>query len=293
MLLLILAFFVTANLHAQEEPPCDDPDCLTDWTKDTKTVQLPAAGDCPNCYVTYDYFYRECPSGVQLSFAGVTGTSGACEDCLYFIKLFAFEHMIKYAPPVYGPLFDDWQEDEQRHCMSNITAGVVSCYTWVNKSGATNPSWVSEYCETWECCWYEVTVCINENGEMESPYYDNQPQQVNCSEGCYNSCNYFDEKRSEDQKIDNMVKTDKNVKIIPNPSDGNLSIKFNEKSRGEYKIILYDLNGKVILSRKITNNSKEQSSETISLQGHNTGVYFYKIYHKDKVIKNGTIRLVK
>lgn len=56
--------------------------------------------------------------------------------------------------------------------------------------------------------------------------------------------------------------------IYPNPAKGNLNIKINEP--GEYQIILRDINGREIATKKINNSS---STNVIDISNYSSGFY--------------------
>lgn len=85
--------------------------------------------------------------------------------------------------------------------------------------------------------------------------------------------------------------TTENVYISPNPFANNLSITFPQSANGNYKLDILDINGRLVISRKVQANSN--SIDINDLSNLKPSLYFIKITDTDrglsiikKVIKN-------
>ena len=70
------------------------------------------------------------------------------------------------------------------------------------------------------------------------------------------------------------------IKLFPNPSNGNVSLQFNEMPKGNLEISVTDVTGKIVLTHKIV---AVNSSPQFNLDVKN-GIYFVKITNQDKTI---------
>jgi len=73
---------------------------------------------------------------------------------------------------------------------------------------------------------------------------------------------------------------------FPNPVTDLLIIKLGSYNKGNLSYRLYDINGKVVLNKRITNDET-----TISMKNINPSVYFLKVMTADQVIK--TFKITK
>ena len=78
--------------------------------------------------------------------------------------------------------------------------------------------------------------------------------------------------------------------LFPNPSKGNLNLKYKLKPTDKGEIIIYDIAGKLIGRYEINaaNNQMLISNEQL-----NNGIYFYHIILNNKVVQNDKLVIIK
>jgi hypothetical protein len=81
-----------------------------------------------------------------------------------------------------------------------------------------------------------------------------------------------------------------NLIVYPNPASDYLNIELNYSASGPYKTELFNIEGRMVLEKKIFANSISKT-ETLNLKNLNAGIYFLKIsfenkYFIKKVIKD-------
>ena len=93
----------------------------------------------------------------------------------------------------------------------------------------------------------------------------------------------------EQKKMQNPQKTD--LKLSPNPFNGNSTIKYNLNRQQEVYITIYNLIGKeIIKNKKILNTKKGNNSYKINSDNLKTGIYFIELKTKEvKEIKKFTV----
>ncbi|MFY0675137.1 MAG: T9SS type A sorting domain-containing protein [Bacteroidia bacterium] len=87
---------------------------------------------------------------------------------------------------------------------------------------------------------------------------------------------------SEKEPSSTSLKSSISIQVFPNPVSSNLNIHIDSKINQQSKFNLYDLNGKLILSKNFN------SSTSLDLSEINNGIYIYTIAFKDELI-NGKL----
>lgn len=88
---------------------------------------------------------------------------------------------------------------------------------------------------------------------------------------------------------DNDIQKANKFTLYPNPASNNLNIVFNAAKRSSYAITIYDLQGKLLLSKTGTANSGNNNF-TLDIHTLTSGMYIVKIYADDKIT---VMKLVK
>ncbi len=302
ILIIIGLYIIGVNiLLSQPQPPCTMPcNPYVPWTYHQGVpVLMPQAGQCPTCTLYVDYWERECNSIIQLQMGSIQ-TSGDCAECLDFIPYYAFDWVVSHSSLVENKLNALHSADPfNRHCISDIEASRSTCIEWINTGGASGPSWHAQTCTTNICCHYVMEVCIDANGIIESPsyiIYDGQEYDCDGLQGsCINYCGTYSVRKSfnpEKINIEDLKKGSNYVTISPNPTKGNILMKFITKDFGEYKIIISNLTGKSIFEETVSVNSNGLQKE-IDLGNSPDGIYLYKIIFDGKIMQSGKLNLVK
>lgn len=73
-----------------------------------------------------------------------------------------------------------------------------------------------------------------------------------------------------------------NFSLFPNPNNGNFTVKFNSVTGREIKMAVYDIRGRQLLNKAVTNTGLIE--ETLSIGGVGAGVYLVNIQDGDSVI---------
>lgn len=110
--------------------------------------------------------------------------------------------------------------------------------------------------------------------------YDDVIYEDNC--GMNGSSNQFSNKTVGDEINE--------LKIYPNPAHNSFIIKFNFKEEGTNKFVLFDLLGKVMVERNI---SEQTGSIEISAKHISSGIYSYGVLKSGKLQINGKLAIIK
>ena len=92
---------------------------------------------------------------------------------------------------------------------------------------------------------------------------------------------------SVDVNITNTVGIEESnnpISVYPNPINSFLNINLTSNTHNAVNLKIYDLKGKEILN---LNLKSDQNS--IKLNGLNSGIYLYKIYNEDNLLKKGKL----
>ncbi|GHC56018.1 T9SS type A sorting domain-containing protein [Ulvibacter litoralis] len=77
--------------------------------------------------------------------------------------------------------------------------------------------------------------------------------------------------------------------VYPNPVTDYLTINFKDMVARDFEIVIHDMNGKVILQKKVENNV---NSETINFYNYNQGIYLLTIV-QSATVKSKTFKIIK
>jgi hypothetical protein len=80
-----------------------------------------------------------------------------------------------------------------------------------------------------------------------------------------------------------------NLKIYPNPARDYINIRFLSANKGDVTLNIFNLEGKLILNRIISDLSPGKEIQ-INTSSFNQGIYFIQLYNKEKI---NNIKLVK
>jgi hypothetical protein len=80
------------------------------------------------------------------------------------------------------------------------------------------------------------------------------------------------------------------VQVYPNPTSTNLHVRFNLPKEDEISIALYDLQGKMILEKKMGNKISGEHQETLDLKDLPQGTYVCRITGKQNSITKQVIK---
>ncbi len=89
--------------------------------------------------------------------------------------------------------------------------------------------------------------------------------------------------------IQEKFSTNENINIYPNPSDGNIVLKYLITHNGEGIIKIYDLTGKLIKEYKLNSNSNNLTLNT----NLNNGIYSYQVIVNNKTVKTDKLIIIK
>lgn len=295
LVLFLSAFVVSISVFSQPPlPPCDH-SCappFTQWVLAVETNHTLPGGSCPNCSVSFEYWYRICNGNIEVV-VGSVFKSGDCALCDSWITWYAHDWASKHNPAILDVFAANWHLGE-RYCYDEQKFSMLSCYHWVPGGGITNPGgWHSEPCATEECCTFNMTICKNENGDIESAYQQTwPPMPVICEDGCENNCVFFSDSYKIGSLTENSNEDNNRVIITPNPNNGNFIVNFNVAEKGVYTVIITDLLGNTIYSESISVNSLSMQKE-ITLEKCNAGTYLYSIMFDTQSYQSGKISVIK
>jgi hypothetical protein len=91
-------------------------------------------------------------------------------------------------------------------------------------------------------------------------------------------------------QINNIINSNVNIKLYPNPSKGLMELDYDLGNNLSAKLNLYDVTGKLISSYKLDSN---KGILQMNEQNLNNGVYFYHILVGEKTIKTDKIVIIK
>lgn len=107
---------------------------------------------------------------------------------------------------------------------------------------------------------------------------------------------YIDQTKPQNQRfVEEEKPTDieKELQIIafPNPANNSITFKLvNAEPKSNCTISLFDIRGEILLNFNL-NESEEK--KTISLENYSSGVYFYKVEDKEKVLQTNKLIIIK
>lgn len=78
-----------------------------------------------------------------------------------------------------------------------------------------------------------------------------------------------------------------NFSLFPNPNNGNFTVRFNSVTGSEIKMAVYDIRGRQLLNKTITNTGLIE--ETLSLGGVEAGIYLVNIQDGDTIMTRKVI----
>jgi O-glycosyl hydrolase len=95
-----------------------------------------------------------------------------------------------------------------------------------------------------------------------------------------------DQTLSSENLID-LINTDNKPKLFPNPTNGDIKLKFNQKAN--YTINIYNINGINVFHQEKSNIDSYKTN----LSSFSSGVYFVKINSNNPLIKTNIIKVIK
>lgn len=66
------------------------------------------------------------------------------------------------------------------------------------------------------------------------------------------------------------------IRLFPNPNDGRFMINLSEEPEGDVSFAIYDITGKMIQSRRISNSDLQQNVE-VDISGFAAGTYIINV----------------
>lgn len=310
VLFIVAILMLSNNVFCQDDYLDCDPTCLpqSPWTLRQQEIKnIPA---CPMYKIVAWYWDRwnSCTNKyeVKLSdFAWYSRTCESCTDCQECLQNNQFwNNNLSWwvlNQIVVDNTFTRNQLEGHPHppfpyCIEINEAALSRCYKfeWVN-SGPLGPGgyWHTVRCNQ-TCCIFTFRVCFDANGnptQFPPEIIDYVvPPPVECDPDCMTFCNgpeprigiYGDKK---DNDMDGL-----NVTTDLLGCDVKINLQNNIK--GDYKIIIYDINGKEIMvqNKLITSVNTDW---VISFINFKSGNYLYEIILDNKIVKSGKIFVMK
>lgn len=90
----------------------------------------------------------------------------------------------------------------------------------------------------------------------------------------------------EENAIEDVINIELSLSAYPNPVDHFLVLDSKDHDENSLCYMVYDMNGKLLISEEITTNET-----IISMEEFKPAVYFLKVYSKDRAIK--TFKIIK
>lgn len=81
-----------------------------------------------------------------------------------------------------------------------------------------------------------------------------------------------------------------NIRVYPNPTNGNIYFAFKNKVETQLQISLYNINGQLVKTKSI---NEEVLVTNIDIDDLIDGIYFYRITSELKLLSSGKIVLIK
>lgn len=244
--------------------------------------------DCPQCQIKIWYWYRvhDCESirykEVQLHYLYVRPV---CYDCGYHtrdILSYVLRWMLLNAP---------WP----RSCPPgdyNVRATLASCWT-----SDENDNIIS--CPEPDCCWQTYYIC---NGNI---FLLSRSNYIRCNDYQGQTCLFLCDllplpiTYPDKDKFDklnsyniNFSKLDKSSSVIPNPANSYIKIEFKHFTNGDYSLEIFNEFEKRINIKNLYFEDDSQSF-VVNTDTFNTGVYFYQIKSREKIISAGKFVIIK
>lgn len=90
--------------------------------------------------------------------------------------------------------------------------------------------------------------------------------------------------------INETIKNNHNVKLYPNPSNGNITLEYELENNEKGVLTIFDIAGKLLQTYQLIENSK---SILIDAQGLNAGMYLYEININGKKVQRDKLMIIK
>ncbi|MBM2815695.1 MAG: hypothetical protein HW421_2457 [Ignavibacteria bacterium] len=254
---------------------------------------------CPGCtiHVAFNIRYNECIGQWQIMI-GDFGGGNYCHFCLgLYQQPYTFHYIYQQLLKKIQPVLDLGDND----CIDEMQLSEVSCLkldTIENGPLMQGPYVHYIHCTTNSCCKYTYRIC-KVHGVVQEPellYTESGEVECDTTLGCFNRCPQQEprwNKLNYEKNNSNELKNDKNyISFIPNPSDGNFTIKFNTGQKGDYILEITDIEGKGILKESFRLNGGIEEKQLKLAQFHN-GNYLFKLVYHNETIQTGKFGITK
>ncbi len=257
---------------------------------------------CPNCQINIFYRYRkhlDCnPQYEDFILDSIQALNPSCDSCYTEtgdIYQYALDWVIKYGASAGLSVGD---------CDSNIRILNTGCWgTWIDTMLGQR---IRDYfsCDTNMCCWAVYKICRIDANTFTSQFEygslnDTIPACIPVTPApCYFICNVHvsDTLRTE-IKAPVTVKEEitvpkENSIVIPNPSEGEVIIKYSSIITGKIKLEIYDELGNLIYMKSLNKDDIELSIP-VSLIDIGDGIFYYRIKNGNNIINNGIFSIIR
>jgi len=287
---------------------CGLPPCSATWTY-VPDVTIPSPPGCGTCWVKASYSWRYCDGYLDIRI-GTVRISANCScpsefPLMAYIANYINTHNTKFQDLIANEKLNN--PNDPPWCVENVRTQLFLC--WSYGDSYLNPDEEEEIpvidCLENYCCTVVLTYCTEDENLQIFGY----PTVTNTScddcvcdpfEGheCQTDCGWFAEHQPlkismEQLKPETILDSKRDiVSIVPNPSNGNVTIIYKTTIKGDYKIIFNDVLGKTIFE-DISYINSNQFQKDVSLKNFPDGKYFYKLILKGEVLQTGKIDIVK
>ncbi len=107
---------------------------------------------------------------------------------------------------------------------------------------------------------------------------------------------YIDHSKPQNQRFveeekPQVIEKELQVLAFPNPANNVITFKLvNAEPKSNCTISLFDIRGEILLNFNLNESGDMQ---TISLESYSSGVYFYKVEDKEKVLQTNKLIIIK
>ena len=264
-LLFYFCFIIASNLTSlsQDPAPFCDPSCLPQSPWVSRIYLTPVLSTCPNCtaFAAVRERWNTCLNHYEMILEDIGWTGTDCSGCtsdMNFWTWYVFTYVLEHN------YYTNQHLTPGGPCVLDFEAGFESCYNYV---WSDNCPWQPGgyyhlvRCSDETCCLFRYNICMDLLGNITSQrvgYYDPPPlPPYDCPLPCMMFCGSdFPIYAYIQDEPDGKSKND--IAFFPNPSSGIFKLKVGTFHKGNFKIIINDINGKIVFTKDISLNSDNQ-----------------------------------
>ncbi len=324
----VLFIFSNTNIFSQTGMECAP--CSTETWTDVDTLQyefiIEKNGEEYPCKIYASArikYYDECPEGnyvgnhFEIALNDLQWTHDYCvsEGNLTNQQMFKLlKEKILYRAYHDSDFWDD-ETNERPNYSTSCGVGSDEIWFYIRSCWSEHDQQdLLQACPTNGCCIYRYRVHTKKDHDPVTHYdiwicpggiyTDHHPDNCEDSPPYYTDCEYICNDIELEEEIELGPDYFKNpltvkektenskTKIFPNPNTGNFQLYNNSIKTGLMTIRIFNSMGNTVYSKEI-NKNEQHLSLNLNLNNISSGLYFYRIYSKDKTFSSGSLIINK